>query len=174
MQDSGVGETAFNGTWVINEELSDDTDRQVEKAIKAGGGKVPRGKKTKGRYRGGPPTQKLYDHISYDEVLHFRYEAPEFRLRYEHGFERIFYSDGRKQVVSAFGDHKRADYSFAGWEGGALYVESKPLDAGYILEVYTLLNDGAQLRVEMQLEPSTFVAPIKLVRIYDRKPVESD
>ncbi len=25
--------TAFNGTWIINEELSDDTDKQIEIAI---------------------------------------------------------------------------------------------------------------------------------------------
>ena len=36
---------AFAGTWVVNEELSDDTDKQVEKAIKAAGGKVTRTKK---------------------------------------------------------------------------------------------------------------------------------
>ena len=71
------GSTAFNGHWLVNEELSDDTDKQVERAIKKGGGKVPRGKKTKGRHRGGPPTQKLYDHLSYDEVLHFEFTDPE-------------------------------------------------------------------------------------------------
>jgi hypothetical protein len=165
---------AFNGRWVLNEELSDDTDKQVERAIKKGGGKVRRGKKEKGRYRGGPETQKLYDHISYDEVLEFSYEEPRFTLRYEQGFERVFYSDGRKQVISAFGGGETpADYSFAGWEGNALYVESKPLDAGYILETYTLLGDGAQLRLEAVLEPSTFVAPIKLVRVFDRQAVSS-
>jgi hypothetical protein len=158
----------FNGSWVINEELSDDTDKQVERAIKDGGGKVRRGKKTKGRYRGGPPSQKLYDHISYDETLSFHYQEPKFRLGYEQGFERVFYSDGRKQVVSAFGENTRKDYSFAGWEDGVLYVESKPLDAGYIMETYSLQDKGKRLRVEIQAEPATFMAPIKLVRIYDR------
>ena len=35
--------TGFTGVWVINDELSDDTDKQVEKAIKAAGGKIQRG-----------------------------------------------------------------------------------------------------------------------------------
>ncbi len=54
------GNPAFNGVWVINEELSDDTDKQVEKAIKDSGGKVGRTKKKgKGRYKGGPPEQAM-------------------------------------------------------------------------------------------------------------------
>ena len=167
---SADGVAAFNGSWVINEELSDDPDKQVERAIKKGGGKVPRGKKTKGRYRGGPPTQKLYDHLSYDEELHFHYQQPEFRLGYEQGFERVFYSDGRRQVISTKTLANRTDYSFAGWEGEVLYVESKPMDSGYIFETYTLINGGSQLQVQLQLEPATFVAPINIRRIYDRKP----
>jgi hypothetical protein len=163
---------AFNGTWVINEELSDDPDKQVERAIKKGGGKVPRGKKTKGRYRGGPPTQKLYDHLSYDEEFSFHYEEPEFRFSYDQGLERVFYSDGRRRVVSTESLTHRTDYSFGGWEDGVLYVESKPMDAGYIMETYTLVSGGNQLRVELLLEPSTFSAPIKIRRIFDRKPEE--
>jgi hypothetical protein len=155
---------------VINEEMSDDPDEQVERAIKKGGGKVRRGKKTRGRYRGGPPTQKLYDHLSYDEELHFEYKKPEFRLRYDDGFERVFHSDGRRQVISTESLANRTDYSFAGWEGDILYVESKPMDSGYIVETYSLINEGRQLQVLLQLEPSTFVAPIKIRRVYDRKP----
>lgn len=158
----------FTGHWVVNEELSDDPDRQVEKAIKAGGGKVPRGKKTKGRHRGGPVEQQLYDHISYDEELQFEYQDPQFTLRYSEGFERIFYSDGRRQVFSTSRSSKPSDYSFAGWEGAVLYVESKPLDAGYIFETFTLINNSSQLQIELQLEPASFLAPIRIKRVYDR------
>ena len=167
---SADGVPAFNGSWVLNEELSDDPDKQVERAIKKGGGKVPRGKKEKGRYRGGPVTQRLYDHLSYDEKFHFDYQQPEFKLRYEQEFERVFYSDNRKQVISTKSLTERTDYSFAGWEGEVLYVESKPMDSGYIMETYTLINQGSQLQVDLHLEPSTFAVPIKMRRIYDRKP----
>ncbi|NIN36023.1 MAG: hypothetical protein GTO60_13380, partial [Gammaproteobacteria bacterium] len=48
--------SGFNGSWRINEELSDDTDEQVELAIREAGGRPPRtAKEGKGRYRGGPP-----------------------------------------------------------------------------------------------------------------------
>src|SRR5690606_12127565 len=69
--DTVAVQAAFNGQWVINEKLSDDTDKQVEIAIIAAGGRAQRG--GKGRYRGGPEEHALYDHISYDEVLEFNY-----------------------------------------------------------------------------------------------------
>ena len=38
--------TDLSGRWVINDELSDNTDDQVEEAIEAGGGKGSRGSLT--------------------------------------------------------------------------------------------------------------------------------
>ena len=53
---------SFDGDWVVNDGLSDDTDKQVEKAIKKAGGRPDSGgKKGKGRYRGGPEDQELYE-----------------------------------------------------------------------------------------------------------------
>ncbi|MFT7461197.1 MAG: hypothetical protein ACI909_003894, partial [Planctomycetota bacterium] len=131
---------ALNGVWVINEALSDDTDKQVEKAIKAAGGKVTRTKKKgKGRYKGGPPEQALYDHISYDDILHFQYKTPEFHLTYDEGFERVFHSDDRQRSVSASGIPRgeRRDFAFASWSGPhKLFVESRPRDGGRTSEVY--------------------------------------
>jgi len=168
---AGAGGLPLGGYWVVNAELSDDTDRQVEKAIKAGGGRIPNtGKRGKGRYRGGPSDQLLYDHISYDDVLHIRQNEPEFRFSYADGFERLFYSDNRSRSVSASSlqSGERHEYSFAYWEGGAkLVVETRPLDGGTIMETYALDADG-RLRVELHLKPLTFLAPIDIVRVYDR------
>ncbi|MFT6400888.1 MAG: hypothetical protein ACJA2D_000193, partial [Pseudohongiellaceae bacterium] len=50
------------GHWVINEELSDNTDKQVEAAIKEAGGKVKKrwfAKAEDDFYRGGPAEQEL-------------------------------------------------------------------------------------------------------------------
>lgn len=162
----------FTGQWVINEELSGDTDKQVERAIKAGGGKVKRGKKEKGHYRGGPDSQKLYDHISYDEQLSIEYNEPRFTFSYEKSFNRVFYSDGRSRSFSSQDAAQSADFSFAEWEGDTLYVESTAADAGRILETYTLLGEGRQLRLDVVLEPASFVAPIELLRVFDRGAVE--
>lgn len=167
--------SALNGLWQINEELSDDTDIQVEKAIKAAGGKVKRSmrKKGKGRYKGGPPEQALYDHISYDETLEFNYQEPEFRLVYEN-FERVFHSDGRGRSASARGGSRaeRKDYAFASWSGPhKLFVESRPRDGGRTREVYSLTRSESGeelLKVELNLDPLLFSGPIHIVRIYQR------
>ena len=164
-----IDHSGFNEIWVVNEELSDDTDEKVEKAIKKMGGK-PTKKKGKERYRGGPEDQALYDHISYDNILRINYAAPEMRFTYR-AFERVFYTDGRGRTVSASGPQngERRDYSFASWDGNTLVVESRPLDGGRTLEKYSLQADGKQLRVELHLEPLSFLVPIEIVRVYDRK-----
>jgi hypothetical protein len=162
---------AFNGNWVVNEELSDDTDARVERSIREAGGRPPRtDKKGKGRYRGGPEEHALYDHISYDETLEFHYEAPEFRLVYDEGFERVFHSDNRKRVISASGTvaGDNQDFSFATWNGNRLHVESRVRDGGWILERFELLPETSQLKVSLELKPSSFARPIIITRIYDR------
>ena len=160
----------LGGYWVINEKLSDDTDKQVEKSIKKADGRLPRtDKKGKGRYKGGPADQALYDHISYDEVLRIQQNEPEFRFTYAEGFERVFYSDGRSRSVSASSLQSgvRRESTFSYWDGNKLMVESRPLDGGSIMESYSLDNDG-RLRVELHLKPLTFLMPIDIVRVYDR------
>ena len=160
----------FNGVWVINEELSDNTDKRVEKAIKKMGGKIKRPKKKgKYRYKGGPAEQELYDHLAYSEILRFHYVEPEFILLYDNDFKRVFYSDGRGRTVSASGSAAREDYSFAAWDGNALYVEARPRDGGTTSEVYSLQSQGDQLRIELKLKPVSFGVPVEITRIYDRR-----
>ncbi len=163
----------FSGNWVINDELSDNSDDQVEEAIKEGGGKVPRrwfSKRAEDFYRGGPPEQELYDRISYDDVLTIEYAEPEFRFTYADDYERVFHTDGRRRTTNAnsFYAGGAADFSFGNWDGAALRVEARPRDGGFTLETYTLEEDGNRLRVEMVIEPDSFRAAIHLTRVYDR------
>ncbi len=161
----------YSGNWQINLKLSDDTDKRVEESIRAAGGRPDSGgKRGKGRYKGGPPEQALYDHISYDETLMFEQNEPAFRLIYADGFERVFYSDNRKRVVSASGTatFDKQDFSFASWDGDKLLVESRPRDGGWINETFEILTVSGQLRVTLELKPSSFGEPINIVRIYDR------
>jgi len=162
--------SAFNSEWIFEEKLSDDTDEQVEKTIKKAGGRATR-KKGKGRYKGGPEEQAMYDHISYDEMLTIRYIRPEFRLTYDEGFNRVFHTDGRGRSVSASGksagDNK--DFSFASWVNeNRFIVESRPRDGGSIAETYSLSEDGKQLTVELHLEPRSFMYPIEIIRVYKK------
>jgi len=162
------------GYWVINDELSDNTDDQVEEAIKAAGGRVERrsffAKKVEDRYRGGPADQELYDRLSYDDVLTISYNDPEMVFEYADNFRRVFHTDGRRRStgVNDYFDSGGADFSFGNWNGEQLLVEGRPRDGGYTLETYTLEAQGQRLRIEMTLEPFVFGAPINLVRVFDR------
>lgn len=161
------------GDWRINEELSDNSDDQVEEAIKDAGGKVPRRffrKRPEDFYRGGPEEQELYDRISYDDVLSIEYAAPEFIFTYADEYQRIFHMDGRRRSTTAnsFYVEGGADFSFGNWDAGALIVEARPRDGGFTLETYTLEEGGDRLRVEMTIEPDSFGSAISLTRVYDR------
>ncbi len=164
--------SGFIGHWVVNEKLSDNTDDQVEDAIKRSGGKPSRRwfNRDKEFYRGGPPEQELYDRLSYDPVLDIQYAEPEFRFEYADNFIRIFHSDGRRRQTTAneFFTEGGQDFSFANFDGDKLIVEARPRDGGFTLETYTLQANGSQLRVEMVLEPDAFGAAVNLVRVYDR------
>lgn len=165
---AGEAVAGFAGDWVANHELSDDPDAAVEDAIRAAGGRPDSGdRKGRGRYRGGPEEQELYDRITYDDVLGIRIDSPEIVFTYADGYTRTFYTDGRGRSISARGESR--DYSFGDWDDGKLYVESVPRDGGHTREVYSLQDGGSRLRVELELLPLNFSVPIKLVRIYDRQ-----
>lgn len=164
----------LSGSWVVNDELSDNTDDQVEEAIEAGGGRGGRGlfNRQEDFYRGGPPEHELYDRISYDDVLRIQYNAPEFRFTYEDGYERVFHTDGRRRRVSAnsFYTEGGEDWSSGLFEQNRLVVEGRPRDGGFTIETYTLEADGARLRVEMTIQPESFNVPIELTRVFDKAP----
>ena len=160
------------GGWVINDDLSDDTDDQVEKAIEASGGDGGRGffNRQEDFYRGGPPEHELYDRISYDDVLIVEYLDPEFRFTYEENYLRVFHTDGRRRRTTAndFYEGGGLDWSEGNFEGNALVVEARPRDGGYSLETYTIIDGGNRLRIEMFIQPLSFGEPIELVRYFDR------
>lgn len=163
----------FNGSWVINDELSDVTDDAVEDAIREAGGKVKRRflrRRPEDFYRGGPAEQELYDRISYDDVLTIRIDEPELRFEYADNYVRLFHSDGRRRRTTAnsFYEEGGSDFSFANWRDDQLIVEARPRDGGFTLETYSLIDGGRRLRIDMLLEPDAFGAAIELVRVFDR------
>ncbi len=161
------------GRWEINDELSDNTDEQVEAAIKAGGGKVKRrwfASRDDDFYRGGPPEQELYDRISYDDELSIANSGVEFRFEYADAYVRVFHSDGRRRQSSAndFYAEGGVDFSLANWDGNKLVVEARPRDGGFTIETYSVSKDGQQLTIEMLIQPQSFREPINLTRVFSR------
>jgi len=161
----------FEGDWVINTELSDNTDKQVEEALRAMGEKVDRcwfGCE-EDRFRGGPEEQELYDRISYDKQLHITLDEPEYLFIYEDNYRRFVYTDGRSQSVSLTGLDEVEDFSFGHWEGNTLLVEARPRDGGFANETYRLIDEGSHLQVTLYIHPRAFSVPVEMVRVYNRK-----
>jgi len=160
----------IEGRWVFNPDLSDNTDKEVARALRAMGQKVSRCwlNCEEDRFRGGPEEQELYDRLSYDKTLTIELGEPEYRFVYDDNYQRPVYTDGRSQSVSLAGLDEVDDFSMAHWEQSSLYVEARPRDGGFANEIYTLINQGSQLRVELYIQPKAFSEPIELTRIYDR------
>src|SRR5690606_265522 len=106
--------------WIVNDELSDNTDRQVEAALRASGQRIQRRlfDRSRDRYRGGPEEQELYDRISYDRGLSIELEGEEYTFTYDEGWTRPVYTDDRSRSVSLSAIAEVQDFSFAHWENG--------------------------------------------------------
>jgi len=161
---------AHFGRWVINAELSDNTDKKVGSALRAMGEKVSRCwlRCEEDRFRGGAAEQELYDRISYDKTLTTQFGEGQYLFTYDDNYQRPVYTDGRSQSVSLTGLDTVKDFSFAHWEGKTLLVEARPRDGGFANETYSVMDSGKRLRVEMYIHPEGFTEAIELVRVYDR------
>jgi hypothetical protein len=162
----------FVGKWLFNEDLSDNTDKQVEASLKAAGEKINRRlfDRRQDRYRGGPPEQELYDRISYDRELTISVTDDSYIFTYADNFVRPVYTDNRSRSVSLTGLDEVKDFSFAHMEGDKLMVEARPRDGGFADETYRLINNGTQLQMEFYIQPKGFQVPIELKRVFDRQP----
>lgn len=159
------------GSWVVNEKLSDNTDKQVEAALKAAGERVRSSwfDRRKDRYRGGPPEQELYDRISYDMVLQIRAVGENYEFEYADDFVRAVFTDNRSRSISLNALDSVEDFSMGHWEGDRFLVEAHPRDGGSTNETYRLQNNGTQLKVDFFIRPANFTQTIELTRVYDRR-----
>lgn len=160
------------GSWLFNEELSDNTDRKVEAALRASGEKVERRlfDRRKDRYRGGPAEHELYDRISYDRELHIALGEDIYEFTYADAWKRPVYLDNRSRSVSLTELDQVEDFSMAHWENDKLLVEGRARDGGFAEETYSLINNGSQLQVDLYIQPRSFQVPIELRRVYNRAP----
>lgn len=173
---AGAEDLRLTGSWVLNHDASDDVDKAIEKAVQKDGGKMrpPPGtsRRTRGRYRGGPEDEALYDRVTYEQQVSIAFDGNEFTFRYADGFVRRFSTDRttRSQSASGTGADDNADFSFAYWDGPMLYVESRPRDQGWIMETYRFREPTGQLELALQLNPSRFGSSIEIELVFDRAP----
>lgn len=159
------------GTWVFNEKESDSTDDKVEAALRKMGQRARRGwfERRDDVYRGGPADQELYDRISYDKRLDITLDGDAYLFTYAGEYERPIYLDNRSRAVSLTQLDSVEDFSMGHFENGKLLVEARPRDGGFAEETYTLLNNGAQLRVDLYIKPRSFDEVIEIRRVFDRQ-----
>ncbi|HTR00733.1 MAG TPA: hypothetical protein VMH83_12105 [Candidatus Acidoferrum sp.] len=164
-------DSAFNGRWRINEGLSDNTDSQVEKAIRKAGEKVDSSwfDKRKDKYRGGPADQELYDRFSYDPVLAITAVPEGYVFEYADNFKSTVYTDNRSHSVSLNALDSSEDFLEGQWKDGKLQVEMHPRDGGYVAATYSLSDGGKRLHAEFTIKPNSFAEAIELERVYDRQ-----
>lgn len=172
--DTGAAQR-LEGRWIADFEASDDVDAVVEKLIRARGGKpkpAP-GKSSgdRGRYRGGPPEQALYDHLAYDDMFEIRVEGEDLLLVHdgeEGRIERRVAPSGGGRTVTASGAAERKDHSFWYPDGDAVVIETRARDSGRIRERYALDPQSGELRLALRLAPTEFPGVIEVVRVFDR------
>ena len=162
---------ALVGQWRINTKLSDDTDDQVEKGLKASGEKVEHSwfDRRKDKYRGGPAEQELYDRLSYDPVLTITRQDSSYQFEYADNFLTTIYTDNRNHSVSLNALDEAEDFQLGIWENGHFQVEMHPRDGGYVNATYSLVEGGKRLQASFVIKPGSFMGEIKLKRIYDRQ-----
>jgi hypothetical protein len=161
----------ITGTWVLNADLSDNTDDKVEAALRKMGQRVRRGwfERRDDVYRGGPADQELYDRISYDKELEIMADGDHYVFVYAGEYARPVYTDNRSRSVSLTQLESVEDFSLGHWTNGKLQVEAHPRDGGFTEESYEVVNGGTQLKVELYIKPRSFDEVIELERIFDRR-----
>jgi hypothetical protein len=171
---AGAEDPRVAGSWVLNLDASDDVDKAIEKVVSKDGGKMrpPPGtsRRARGRYRGGPEDEALYDRVTYDKQVSIGFDGSDFTFTYADGFVRRFSTNRttRSQSASGTGADDDRDFSFAYWDGPTLYVESRPRDQGWIMETYRLREPTGQLELALQLNPSRFGSSIEVELVFDR------
>ena len=169
------------GQWRINTSQSDDTDDEVEKALKASGSKVETKwfDRRKEKYRGGPADQELYDRFSYDPVLTITPQGDNYVFEYADNFKSVVYTDNRSHTVSLNALDAAEDFLEGQWKDGKLLVEMHPRDGGHVYVTYTLIDvskgrgkdkTSKRLQASFIIKPGTFMDEFKLKRVYDRQP----
>ena len=101
-------------------------------------------------------------------TLELSYHEPELVLTDDSGRRRIVYTDNRGASVSASGGMSQQT-TIAGWEGGALVIETTS-GGGELRRVqhYRLAGDGQRLTITTELLLANREKPLTVTCVYDR------
>lgn len=179
----------FSGRWVLNEKVSDDPRAKVKDAMKSmkrprgpsqtggvGGGRGGGGKKGgRGHAAMDPAGQGRgvqlgdVDYPSMSKTLDIAQADPRVLITDEDGRVQQIYSDLRGSSISASGSLQQR-VTTAGWERGALVVESTANNGQRLIQTYSLKADPRQLVVLAEITIPQLDDPIQVRQVYDPLP----
>ena len=172
----------FSGTWVLNDELSENPRDKMQEAMgnrrgggfggggRSGGGGMGGGgmRGGMGGGRGGDPGAMSERMRALEEgvkVLKIIHQDPAFNIRYADDRERALFTDGRELVSEL--DQGLVEAT-ANWKGGQkVVVKGEMLNGGKRSEIFELSEDGQQLLITTSMEGSGRMPKTSFRRVYD-------
>jgi hypothetical protein len=175
-------EVNFAGTWKKNVDQSDDPQKKFEKMMEerkssdshqhnyphgdprmGGGQRMGAGEQGEHHDSEGPG-----GFIRFPDQLTIEYNKPELKLNGDKGWQRTFYTDGRKSEREVNTPRGKINLiTIATWEGDQLKVETQGPGGGKTLGTYELAPNGKQLFVQIRMQPMFSDQPITVRYVYD-------
>ena len=184
----------LSGTWLLNEEFSDDIEAKLQEARRQrrsrsapgsrggmgrggmggrgsgsgpSGGMPPMGERRPGGRDPEEMRRRMQQLVQGLEILLINYEDPMLSIRFADGRQRAFRTDGKKQ------SRKTADGAVvtrAKWKkDGLLTVFTSTPWGRETTETYELITETDQLRLITEIHQASGMPPLELVRVYDRE-----
>ena len=186
-------EPAIEGSWVIDEELSDDTKKAFSGKLRKRGFPTPRPPVRKGGEKGRyDETQNAYwdtvregkDRSSlknlrrlgavYPLVKAGRFDISRlddgYEILYDGELPRSIKPNPAGRVFSASGEELVADtlgHTLAYWESGTLILETDPPNGGKVIEKITVKSNPRQLLYQIKLEMRILKEPVEIKRVFE-------
>lgn len=179
----------FSGHWVLNAKASDDPRAKLKDAIgdmkgpggqgqarggggggRGGGGGGMKGGRGQGSADAMPPRRgfRLED-IAFpgtSKTLDIAHTDPVMVVTYEDGRAQRIYTDFRGASISASGSLQQ-QVTTAGWERGALIVETTANNGQRLVQSYRVQADARQLAVETEILIPQLAEPVRIRQLYD-------
>lgn len=172
----------LSGVWLLNQKLSEDPQQKLQEARQqdrldhsrrsdwgnrrgvAGGAGMGRGGGSGHSMEGVSRLRSLW---SAPPKLSLSHQEPRLEMEIDDQRTRTLYTDNRGVSVSASGGRQQW-VSTAGWEKGALVVETTTDAGAQLIERYRLSAGGQRLEVIRELWTLRESEPIRMETVYDR------
>jgi hypothetical protein len=169
---AGAENPALAGTWILNTDESDDTEKAMKRVMPKRNrdsdrrGKLPRIGKN-------PDADKITTNrlVLSDSDLSITIDGAKVSIDYGEQKRRTLFTDGRGQSVSALdGGGTGPGYSFGLWEDDMLFIESRKQQGMILYETFRLDPNPDTLRHKISVSIPAAGESTDILRVYNRAP----